>query len=449
MKNMIQPSRRLYAVKNHCVLFFGIMAFFLTGHSATAEDVRSNLSSHLLNGNTPDSSASYLSTADPDNVKDMVRNLEYGPATAQQCLDHYGERIEKSAEAARLLGERFLTEKKFMEAQTWLNKSIEKKRNQENLTALAELYLAQGDEAKWLKTMEKRLDLPFNRKNDADTNHTIAAHFIQKGEWETALPYEEAAANRGYDWAYYQAAWLNAAMGNTQRGLELLEQETYHNTGFHTLATYILAFGAEPTAWTHKLLDFIYSQRSKGGDVDRNYCIRIALVREDHEDAVTLLEQSLRETNDPWYGVFAALVCEEQGWFNRRDQILVEATKRYPQLRNPSQNRKKVRAFINLYIEANSTKKLQPETKAQILRFYNTSGTRRGDFTHAFIGELFRLKGDPETAVKIFRKVISLQPTRYSSEYIAFRGLRLLGEDSGALLREQYPNPSRPANEAE
>ena len=89
--------------------------------------------------------------------------------------------------------------------------------------------------------MKQRLDLPFDCRNEADTNFEIAAHYIEQGDWEIAFPYSEAAAIRGDDWMYRQTAWLNALLGDKQWGLEWMEQALRVND-HGGVFTYILSF---------------------------------------------------------------------------------------------------------------------------------------------------------------------------------------------------------------
>jgi tetratricopeptide (TPR) repeat protein len=386
-------------------------------------------------------SANILATADPDNYEQMIRNIKFGLASAQQCLDHYSaERISKSEKSARLLAQRFAEEGDRKRAIEWFNKTIKLNRDRDNLKALAQFYLSENNERAWLRNMERILDLPFDRLDQAKTNHEISRYFIDKGDWEKALPYQEAAAMRGYSWAYRQAAWLNAALGNTERGLELVEQEMAYNKT-DSLPTYILAFDAKPTEWSTDLMNRYYEKNSQGNAAFRARCVSIALVREEYDSAATLMEQALAMSNDPWFGVFAALICEGQGWKERRDQVLQDTIDCYPKFKNPSESRRRVRQFIDLYIKANQPNGFNTETKQELDEFFRSCKADHSNFTYAFIGELLRSRGEEERASEIFNETISVYNQNRISEFISFRGLRLLGHDPIRTLNERRVTP--------
>ncbi|MDF7799488.1 hypothetical protein P4C99_08430 [Pontiellaceae bacterium B1224] len=369
----------------------------------------------------------------------LIITLCSAPTTSAQIQQDFlipKQTVEADPEALYRLGNRFTQEGKPEQAQIVYEQSIKLKPSTENLTALAQLYLSQGDEESWLKTMEQRLDLPFDRYKDAVTNRDIAEHFINQGEWEKALPYAEAAAMRGYVWAYNQAAWLNGALGHTQRGLEWMEQNAVFNL-HDAISNYILAFNATPSEWSNQLLDYYYEMHRQGKVINRARCMSIALIREDYDAAVSLMDWGLKQSNDPWFGLHAALLCEEKGWMQRRDQILQDIVERWPRFPNPNQNRRNAKAFVDLYIQANLAGNLSHEVKTQLQVLFDTCGRTRSDFNGAYVGELFRLKNESETAKAMYSEIIAVKRHNNTSDYVAFRGLRLIGEDPVKILQEQ------------
>lgn len=385
--------------------------------------------------------------ADPDNIKEMIDNIRSGTIPVEICIEFYSEeRIKQSDEACRLLAKHFVEKGNKASAIEWFNYAIRKKRSMDNYTALAEFHRSIGNEAEWLNTLEKALiNLKFDRDTDAQINHLIARHFIETGEWEKALPYQEAAALRGQYWALQQAAWLNAALGNTGRGLMFMEQDTWHNKTDRLFA-YILAFDVTPNKWDIALMDAYIKQHSKGNGLDRSRCACITLIRNDYEATIRLREDALRLSNDPWHGVFAALICEEQGWTDRRDNILQEAIQRWPDFQNKTQNRQNVRTFITLFVKANQEPEMSSTLKEELQQFLDGCGAGRTAFTRAFVGELFRLKGEEKLAVEIHSDIISVFHQRNISEYISFRALRLLGEDPIEILNERRKQPIKKEN---
>ncbi len=425
---MNKPSHALYRFLG-ASLFAGITvigALVLLPQTGDAVQLRTPSIWDLLVPTQPQSH--------PETMEELVDHIRYGNESAKKLQERFADRIAESAEATRYLGERFAHEGNPEQAIKTYEQSIELKPGKENLTALANLLLSQGDEDSWLATMKKRLDLPFDRWNDAETNHGIAAHFIETGKWEQALPYAEAAAMRGYWWDYRQAAWLNAALDNIQHGLEWMEQEQAR-WGDSGLYTYVAAFDPRPTDWTNELLDNYCSRFSQGNAIVRAQCMSIAVFREDYDTAASLMEWGLLHTNDPWYGLHAALICEEQGWIERRDRILTEAVERWEAFPNQDRCRRNMKTFIDLYIQANNHTTLTPKLKRQLQTLFDSCGRRKADFNGAYVGELCRLKGEPEMARKMYSEMVSVLPLANISDYVAFRGLRLIGEDPVKIMQ--------------
>lgn len=375
---------------------------------------------------------------DLDDFDAMISRIRYGRESAQKILITYGnERIEKSDQAARLLGQRFAREKNPEKAKAWLEKAVQLEHNRDNLKALARFYLKTGDEDKWLKTMEAVLDLPFNVYWFAYENNEIANHFITTDEWEKALLYKNNTTRSQEDSYLEQAAWFNGALGHVEKGLEYANQNMAHYSP-DFLAIYILAFDATPSAWSEELLDKGYKTLSKGDVVKQSSAAVICLSRDDAASAVTLLERALASSNNPWNGLFGALVCEDQGWNERRDKILKDAVARYPHLPNPSHNRKGIRRFLDLYIEANASGSLDSSQIEALKLFAKAYPTERFNVdAHAFAGELLRLKGETEWAKRIFSDIISIKFQNRIMEFMPYQGLRAMGEDPIQILNEQ------------
>lgn len=66
---------------------------------------------------------------------------------------------------------------------------------------LAEIYLAQGQEAEWLRTMLESLEADDHGLSHARTRVDIARHFMTKKEFDKAEPYADAAADSYAAWA--------------------------------------------------------------------------------------------------------------------------------------------------------------------------------------------------------------------------------------------------------
>ncbi len=443
MYNLLRP----YSYLPRNVLLTGLALLGILGSviSLRAEDDRLASSVWGTKWLVPTPSVQSQPQIDLDDFDAMISRIRYGGESAQKILDTYGnERIEKSDQAARLLGQRFTREKNPDKAKEWLEKAVKLKHNRDNLKALARFYLEMGDEDRWLKTMDSILDLPFDVYWFAYENNVIANHFIATDEWEKALPYKDDTTRSQEDSYLEKAAWFNGVLGHVEKGLEYADQNaTHYQPEF--LAIYILAFDATPSIWSKELLDKGFKNISKGDAASCARAADISLSRNDTETAVSLLEQSLAMSNDPWFGVFAALICEAQGWNDRCDRILQDTVSKYSNFTGRTTNRKRIKRFADLYIEANRTSGLNTSIIKELEELF--AATKGTAFTRSFIGELFRLKGEKERAKTVFIEMINVEYGNRISEFIPYKGLRAMGEDPSQILNERRKNRKQKATQ--
>ncbi|MEE9369017.1 MAG: hypothetical protein V3V05_09155 [Pontiella sp.] len=239
-------------------------------------------------------------------------------------------------------------------------------------------------------------------------------------------------------WTLAQAAWINALLGNDEKGLNYDANESQRYRGdFFTI--YTLAFGGKATERSKSVMQELYLKDIEGDDLHLAKAAMTDLLRGHTDRSVDLLEKAM-QANDPWYAVFAALLCENKGWFERRDIILSNASLRYHKLINPKPNRQEIKEFIDRYIAINERDLLTDDDidflKAYAKRFPNEAFDVDA---HAFAGELLRLKGKEATAKQVFSDILSTQYRNRIIEFMPYKRLREMGEDPCAILRSQKP----------
>jgi tetratricopeptide (TPR) repeat protein len=130
---------------------------------------------------------------------------------------------EKDRQPAVLkaLGERYLGLARWADAERCLEAAIELVPDKASYQALAQIYQRQGNEAKWLKTLEGYLEQPDYGLSHARVRQQIAVHFMSQRQWERALPYATAAAET-------YSAWGLGCAGLCHEGLQnWVEAEKY------------------------------------------------------------------------------------------------------------------------------------------------------------------------------------------------------------------------------
>jgi hypothetical protein len=93
---------------------------------------------------------------------------------------------------------------------------------------LAGLYLADGDEARWLSTLEAAVKRPDAGLDHAQARVAIARHFMAKGDYRRALPYADAAEETQAFWAMKCDADCHRALGDTATADRIMQAAREH-----------------------------------------------------------------------------------------------------------------------------------------------------------------------------------------------------------------------------
>ena len=140
--------------------------------------------------------------------------ISEGWKTIRPNLSEWEKRYADHPDVCASLGYVYIAINKPEDAIRNLQASLQKGPDVSSYTKLANLYLRQGNEAKWLATFKECLSKEDYGLTHAQIEDQIAKHFMAKGEYETALPYTEAAAQSWAGWAMTTAADCQTALGH-------------------------------------------------------------------------------------------------------------------------------------------------------------------------------------------------------------------------------------------
>lgn len=313
-----------------------------------------------------------------------------------------------------------------------LEQIVEEDPSSANLLALAKAYRLHSQDDQWEVTIRRALDKA-NRYEKFDVREEYAAGLIANSEWERAEEYLGDPPKRiGWE-GLQRTAWFYGATGRHDKGLPYAEMDA-ERCKHDTLTNYLLAFQPEPTQRTNALMDELYERFRHGDPVAKAKAAMIILYRNDPNSAVSILQEAHKASKDPWYAIAAALISEQNGWLDQRDETLARAVTLFPELENPSDNRKNMMRFIDMYVEANSEGLSKKLTEDIVLYPSDHVYEAFEVDAHAFAGELLRLKGENKMAKFVLRNAISIQYRRRIIEFFPYQGLRAMGEDPVAIL---------------
>jgi tetratricopeptide (TPR) repeat protein len=161
-------------------------------------------------------------------AKDLRRVSPHNPLAIAAMIDlNWAGDAEKQAErwdqeyAGRplvmaALARRYESLMRSDDAQRALERYIAKSPDDWAFEKLADYYLAEGDTDKWLATLDEFLKHEDYALAHARVRVKIANHFMEKGEWEQARPYADAAAETYAAWAMLCAARCYEGLGDYQ-----------------------------------------------------------------------------------------------------------------------------------------------------------------------------------------------------------------------------------------
>ena len=115
-------------------------------------------------------------------------------------------------------------EKKLEDAVRCWKRWIEHSPDYEAYQRLAALYKAQGDDKKRLETLAAFLDQPDHGLGHALVRVELANHHMSKGDYKTARPFADAAAETGAEWAMRCALRCAEGEGDKERAAAWAER---------------------------------------------------------------------------------------------------------------------------------------------------------------------------------------------------------------------------------
>lgn len=381
---------------------------------------------------------SILLGASPNHYLGVMAALGSDDIPTKELVEQHGKIFETSPEANCLLGQRYVRENQLDKAGEAYQKSLSIEPNRAAVQGLADISLKQGNRKEWLEQMVASLEVPDIGIVGTRTESDICDELLMNGEWDKVEEFCNTHMGSKSETTLKHRAWVHGLLGQGQQASDALDDFVEEHGFDYCLMSYPLMLGFKPSASAKKAMDEFYRANLRGNVVDRANAAAVDLCRGHPDKAVDVLMGSLRDSNDPWYGAWAALICEHEGWNDRRDKILTETADRYLKLGNPSHNRQGLKQFVDIYRRANASNELGYEDITELAKF--AYGYRDEGFNvdaHAFAGELFLLKGAKDLAQQVFTDAIVPKYMERIVEFIPYIRLREMGIDPVQLLQER------------
>ncbi len=198
-----------------------------------------------------------------------------------------------------------------------LQRKVEIAPTHQDYRLMARILDRAGDTRLWLVAMKSSLEYPGSGLDHTKVNDDIARHYVKWKDYETALPYAEAAGASWAAWAMGTARDVHQGLGNWERAEEYQKRTS--------------------TRYDNQAIKYLYWCLETGhGDLEAAIELArdgrktltpsdlglMALLESDFEEAFRQYSAGYHDRKHPAYGLLAALLADEIGDEATRDRLL-------------------------------------------------------------------------------------------------------------------------------
>jgi tetratricopeptide (TPR) repeat protein len=189
---------------------------------------------------------------------------------------------------------------------------------------LAEIYLDQGDEPAWKRTIDESLQSDDFGLEDATACAYAANYFMSKGRFEEALPYADRAAASWSSGGMKCAATCHEGLGDwaTAERWVVRAAERYPGSAYNWLLWCVRTGRGDRQAAHYVALRWLsdWATQDDSHQLQRQGVVYYMCGKP--REAVQRLEQAFEQDNDPWSGLAGALIADELKDTEARDRLL-------------------------------------------------------------------------------------------------------------------------------
>ncbi|MEX2673358.1 MAG: hypothetical protein WD294_14750 [Phycisphaeraceae bacterium] len=236
----------------------------------------------------------------------------------QDELPEMIERFGDDAEFLSRLTAGYVRDGRTEEAKPLLERLISLTAARRYYQQLADIYLAEGDEEKWLRTLEQFIA----EGKDTGLSHAaiakdIAERLLVTGRAEEALPYAERAAQTGSAWGMRIASQVHEALGNFGPA-ERLRRSTALRYDNQRVEWYLWCRRTGEGDRVAAAQLYREEMARQDGEADRlgaGEATRRAvfyLLEEEYDEAFAMFRQTLEIQHDPWPALHLAILADQR-----------------------------------------------------------------------------------------------------------------------------------------
>ncbi len=277
------------------------------------------------------------------NAAELLRRVSPGnPLAIAVAIENDWDKVQGQAAAwekdhgthpavARALARRYTSLSRWVDAERCWKQYIDVAQDQQGYYGLANVRLAQGDRAGWLKAMTDFLKQEDYGLQHANAQVAIAGWYVSEGKFAEAQPYAEAAAQTRAQWAMMSAAEVAEGLQQWDKAEAWVREASEHYNQPLSYFDWCVRTGhgdqngardaARPAAETLATRDDRASQVEAA---------TFYLETGERKQAAAVLMRMCFSTGDPWAGLILALDSQEHGETEIRDKELAAVIEKGP-----------------------------------------------------------------------------------------------------------------------
>jgi tetratricopeptide (TPR) repeat protein len=185
--------------------------------------------------------------------------------------------------------------------------------NSDYYRQLAEVYKLQGQTGRWLRTLKEYLEQPDYTLAHFRVKSDIAYHFMQRKEWEKALPYAEGAAECYSSWGLCCAAECYEGLQRWAEAEKFYQAESErYRTSSLTWYSFCRRTGEGDLEAARRLArEFVKNLAQMPGEPDLYDLTTFYLLEGQPKEAMRSLEQAIAKNPYPSDALWLALIADQ------------------------------------------------------------------------------------------------------------------------------------------
>lgn len=278
-----------------------------------------------------------LEAIDPASAGTATRLARHGGSRVDARLADWEVRFSHDPTLLRAVAERHIEAERYGDAERCLQASTAISPEPRTFARLAKIRLAAGDESGCLEALHGPLRQPDSGLDHADACRRIAEFYMRRGRWREAEPYAERAAAAFSAWGLQCAAECREGLGDYDGAEEMIRAISQrYDENAEDWYWWCLVTGRGDLAEAGRVAKVAVANWDQA--VEGEYGADARLKRAMHDyvegqseaalERLRSLSDDVKLRAEGYYPLFAALVADEMGLVDIRDQLLDAAIRR-------------------------------------------------------------------------------------------------------------------------